>query len=232
MCEVMSGTIPICTSPNGRPTTLFPEQEQLVLQGCREFENIYGLITKSVLRNEALHLALLPSDDEERSDDALWEKSACNRAQRVGGRRWFNSFLKRHPDVTISKNRQPVEKKRASKTQPEIAVQHFRNLSHEYAMTQIQLVISGGVSVPEWVLPLSEGMVTREGALGCDPGYDILELRSVLGVEKIYIIPLNVELEILKPSLVVAIDEKPLIPDSPSQQRMSILGVRHAVGCS
>ena len=94
------------------------------------------------------------------------------------------------------------------------------------------MTIAKGQSVSSWTLPSSEGLVTREGGLGRDPGRDVLEVRVIDDKPTLFVLPLNAPLEPLDPLRVVAIDEKPLSPDAPCSERMSALGVRHSVGSS
>jgi hypothetical protein len=217
----------------GRPTTLTPEEEAIVIENCRDFENTYGIITRFVVRTEARQMALRKRDEAERNSDLVWVNEALLRFMRVGGEKWMKGFLNRHAEITISHTKRPIEKARASKTQPEIVIQHYRNVAHTTALCQIQRKIGEGVRVEGWVLPSSEGLVTREGGKGREPGHDILEVREGEDGEKvIFVKPLNAPLEKMDPRLVAALDEKPVIPDCPTEEKMSTDGIRHMVGCS
>jgi hypothetical protein len=221
----------------GRPPTLTKFQEGLICDALIDFEKTYNIITRWVLSNEALHMALMRRDDEELNDNDLYEVRACLRYVRVGGKDWIKGFLRRNPSITVSKKGRPIEKERAAKTQPEISVQHYRNLAHAYALCQIQRAITKGRNVSGWVLHEREGIVTRENGKGREAGRDVFEVKKVINdkgieVEKIFIQCLNEELEPLNPDLVIALDEKPLYPDAPVGTRMSAVGVRHAVGCN
>jgi hypothetical protein len=220
-------------APRGRPTTLTPEEEEMVIQGSRDFEAIYGIITRFTLKTEARQVALRRRDEAERLSDEVWECEALLRFVRVGGEKWLKGFLKRHPEITISQTKRPIEMARAAKTQPEIVLQHFRNVAHTQALCQIQRKLANGVRVEGWILSESEGLVTREGGLGRDPGTDVLEVREVKeGVFKLFVKPLGEELQKMDPRLIAALDEKPLIPDCPASEKISTCGVRHMIGCN
>jgi hypothetical protein len=219
------------TVVRGRPPTLTPEEETIVIENCRHFEEIYGIITRFVVKTEARQMALRKRDDAERNSDAVWEHEALLRFIRVGGEAWMKSFLKRHPQVSVSRKKRPMEKARACKTQPEIALQHYRNIAHTYALCQIQKRLASGLRVEGWIL--SDGLVTREGGKGREPGHDILEVRENEEGENVFFVkPLGEPLQKLDPRLVIALDEKPLIPDCPTDNRMSTMGIRHMIGCS
>jgi hypothetical protein len=219
-------------APRGRPICLTEVQEELLISACRQFETQYENITMTVLSNEARFMALMRRDDEELNNEELWAERACVRFMRVGGPKWVRGFMKRHPEITVSKQRRPVEKERAAKTQPEVSLQHFRNISHGVALCQIQRAIAIGTVVAGWVLCPQENLVTRAEGGGRDPGYDILEIRIIEEEEVIFLRPLDAPLEPLPPHLVAAIDEKPILPDCPVQEKMSVLGVKHSIGCS
>ena len=105
-------------------------------------------------------MALRPTT-KEMLDEKLWLEKAAARYNKLGGYKWVRGFLKRNPGLTltISKHR-PIEKERAAKTQPEISIQHFRNLAHAIALCQIQRAVASGRNVPGWVLSQSDGIVT------------------------------------------------------------------------
>jgi hypothetical protein len=86
----------------GRPNTLTDEEEEMVIAACREFETQYTIITRSVLVNEALHVALKKREGIEQTNEDVWCEQACMRYQRVGGWKWMSGFLKRHPEVVVS----------------------------------------------------------------------------------------------------------------------------------
>jgi hypothetical protein len=216
----------------GRPQTLSEEQEELIIAACRQFEMEFESITMHVLSNEARFMALMRRDDEELNNDATWAQRACLRFMRVGGKKWVRGFMNRHPEISVSKQRRPVERERAAKTQPEVSLQHFRNVLHGTALCQIQRAITNGIVVPGWALCPAEGLVTRVEGGGRDPGDDVVEVRIINEKPVIFLKPLGVPLESLAPHLVVAVDEKPILPDCPVKEKMSALGVRHSIGCS
>jgi hypothetical protein len=214
----------------GKPTTLNELQELNVIKACQDFEKIYGVLTKSILRNEARHIAVQPIG-QECDNEILWGINAASRYNRVGGNKWVAGFLKRHAEISVTKVKRPIEKERAAKTQPEITLQHFRNILHAMALSQIQNAIACKKNVPGWTLPTGEGIVTRENGAGRDPGFDVLKI-SIGPNDKPYIevIPLGVKLENFDPDLLIAIDEKPLYPDAPNTRVMSSLGVQYSIG--
>jgi len=200
----------------GRPPTLTSKQERKIVDACKTFESEHGVVTKAVVIGEAKELALEPQGEEEEQCEALQEQQAAMRYNRVGGKHWMQKFLARNPEFTISHVRRPVEKERASKTQPEVALMYFRLCAHTYALCQIQRAIGEGKVVPGWVLPLDEGVVTREGGLGRDPGDDVLKfVKKEEGEEYLEVVPLGVPLEPLPRKLIVAVDEKPSPPMHP-----------------
>jgi hypothetical protein len=222
----------------GRPTVLSVAQEKEVLEACGEFEHEFGILTKTVVAEEARHIAMKPLG-EEVNDDILWGERAAARFNRVGGRRWISGFIRRHPDVTISKTKRPIEKQRAAKTQPEISVQHYRILAHAIALCQVQRAIAAGRNVAGWELSEEEGIVTRVNGGGRDPGYDVLrvielplELKAKIPKTYLEVIPLGEPLEPLDPKFMIALDEKPLAPDAPCSVVMSVKGVKHSIGSS
>jgi hypothetical protein len=221
----------------GRPTTLNSEEEANVIERCRQFEEEYGIITRFILKTEARQVALGKRDEAERNSSEVWEQEALLRFLRVGGDKWLRGFLKRHPEMTVSQTKRPIEKARAAKTQPEIVLHHYRNVAFTIALCQIQRKIASGVRVEGWILPAAEGLVTRENGMGRDPGMDILEVRVIVGQdgedkEVIWVKPLAEPLEKLDPRLLAALDEKPIIPDCPTSEKISACGIRHMIGCN
>jgi hypothetical protein len=182
-------------------------------------------------------VALRRRNEAEIQSDRVWEEEALLRFIRVGGEKWTRAFLKRHSELTVSQTKRPIEMARAAKTQPEIVLQHYRNVAFTVALCQIQRKIASGVRVEGWILPATEGLVTRAEGKGRDPGSDVLEVREIENEEGeskriIFVKPLNEPLENLDPRLLAALDEKPVIPDCPTDEKISACGIRHMIGCN
>jgi hypothetical protein len=198
-----------------------------------------------VIKEEALGYALRKLTQEEVDNEEIWMQNAFKRWNRIGGDRWVSGFLARHDVIKTSKKKRPIERERAMKTQPENVLQHFRNVNHGYALCQMQRKKAANPSCcPGWVIQdgnklyskfTSEficllGLITRENGGGRKPGDDVLELRTVNGEEVIWVKPLGEALERLDLNHLIALDEKPLMPDVPTSKILSSIGVKHLIG--
>jgi hypothetical protein len=80
-----------------------------------------------------------------------------------------------------------------------------------------------GINVEGWEFG-ANSKVTRKGGLGNAPGEDLLEIKLVEEVAKIWSSRSDQELRWCKPENVLNIDEKCLFPDTPIRDHMNISG--------
>jgi hypothetical protein len=112
----------------GHPFTFTPEQELEIIANINEAERSLGVLTAKQLQNEILGYAIKPLTAEEVRDAEVHAKGVYARLTRCGGDDFLSSFLARHNfDHATGK---ALEAYRAAKIQPEIFLEHFRNLFH------------------------------------------------------------------------------------------------------
>ena len=105
------------------------------------------------------------------------------------------------------------------KCQPELVLEHGRNIYWLYALMQIHRRIGEGVLVEGW--EIRDRLVTREGSDDA-PGPDLLETEVMDdGAVVVIVKPLKEPLEAPEPRMMVCCDEKPLLPHSPVLKTMA-----------
>ena len=138
--------------------------------------------------------------------------------KRAGGKGHVRS-IRNAAGMTESSSKRPMEKERAMTCQPELVLEHGRNIYWLYALMQIHRRIGEGVRVEGW--EIRDRLVTREGSDDA-PGPDLLETEVMDdGAVVVIVKPLKEPLEAPEPRMMVCCDEKPLLPHSPVLKTMA-----------
>lgn len=125
----------------GHPFTFTHEQELEILANINEAERSLGVLTTTQLQNEILGYAIKPLTTEEALDSQAHRKGVYSRLTRCGGPDFLSGFIARHHFDHA--NGKALEAYRAAKIQPEIFLDHFRNLLHAYAIAQMHRYVCG-----------------------------------------------------------------------------------------
>ncbi len=190
----------------GRPRELTDEEELEVITNLKAIGKEFHTLNNDIILREAIEVAR-----KQRSNEDM--EKTIKRLNHMGGDDWLRSFKKRH-GISYKSISRPMEIERAIKNQPEITLDHWRNLMHAHAIIQIHEALASGFNVEEWEIG-SDNLATRKNGGGNEPGEDVLEVRVEEDMEWIYVIPLNKRLVYIDPSRNINVDEKPLLPDAP-----------------
>jgi hypothetical protein len=187
---------------SGRNPALTKTEEMTVLSRISDLQNLYNIVTTSMLITELIAVAV------KRRPGEVCDTKAKKRIVSVTDEHYVRRFKDRHQLKTYYKSR-PVELVRALKTQPELTLNYYRLLLHHHAIIQIHRALTEFV-VSGWVL--QGGQATREDGSGNQPipGETLLEIRD----GEIFVVPLDAPLEFVRPNKHFNGDEKPILPDS------------------
>lgn len=215
--ERKKGRDKTCLPRTGGPLTLGERGEDLLLERLRQVEKEVSHLTSAIIIREALDFARIHQPGESTED-------VISRLRRCGGDDWLSGFKKRHK-LKIKARRRAVEIERAIKNQPEETVLWLRLLLHSFAVLQIHRAMAAGVTVEGWTWNTDKTKVTRENNQGSEPKNDLVECKSVEGVDVFWHKVLNKALE--PPKVIFGLDEKPILPDSPLKEMLNNLRISY-----
>ena len=125
----------------GRPFTFTKQHEDEMVANIEEAEKLLGVLTTEQMRWEILGYALKPLTEEEKQDVDIHKKGIKARLLRCGGDDFLADFIMRNK-VNHATGK-AIEAHRAAKMQPEIFLEHFRNLICSYAIAQMHRAVCG-----------------------------------------------------------------------------------------